>query len=329
MLRLMGNQEYDKAVAEGERLIERAPHFDPVYKKLVEASRRARQLAQTRSYFEGLLAKAPPNPKAYYGLGLVSQERGDYQLAVERHQKCLEVLPEFAPAYRALVDAYRGLKQSREAEKYLQSIISSHPSNPAAYYGLGYLYQLEREWQKSQEGLGALEKAIELNPQLSDARAIKALIYYYTNRYSEAAEIHNLLLREAEARTDVELKVKALTTLGIIHRIWADAQRALDYLKAAHQLAVEIGDRIVEETCLGYIGAVYYKQDDYPQALNYWQRGLEVAREIGAKRDEGRHLGDIGLIYHDLGNLTKARAFYEQALAVARELADEQSEASN
>src|SRR5262249_26424750 len=146
ILKLARNKDYDGVIALSKQLIAQAPHFIIAYRKLVEVSRAAGQLDQTKAYFEELAAGSAPNPGAHYGLGLIHQERGAYSLAISSYLHSLEIEPESVQVYRALVNAYWAMNKPEEAEEYLKSVAASRPHSSAALYGLGLAYYQRRKY---------------------------------------------------------------------------------------------------------------------------------------------------------------------------------------
>src|SRR5262249_4167432 len=316
LLKLMGNGQYDQAFDESKRLIDESPQFGPAYNKLVESAIASNRLEQARTYLDNLLGSTSPNPLAYYGLALAHQRLKNLPAAVENARNCLEATPEFSPAYKTLVDSYLAMKKPEEAESYLKLVTQNKGELAATYFGLGYLYYNLRKWQ---EGISVLDKAIALSPAATEARQMKALIYYYLNRYKEALEIYEALIESAKAQNDPERELDATVNTGIFHRILGNYTQSATRLKEALAKAEEFGNRIVQNTCLSNLNGIYLHQDDYSQALSYGQRWLTMARAIGVKRSEGRALGSIGAVYRELGDLGQAQTFYQQSLSLARE----------
>jgi len=335
LLKLMGAGQYELAFDESQKLIGEAPSFGRAYVKFVEAAGATQRLEQAKTYLERLLTSAPPNPMAYYGLALVHRRRNEPEAAAAAARHCLEAAPEFAPAYSVLVDSYLSMNQPAEAESYLKSVTQNNGALAAPYYGLGYLYRQRREWQ---EGMSALDKAIELAPAATEARQIKAIICYYTNRYKEALEITEALAESAKARADPEHVLYAAMNTGIYHRLLGDYAKAETRLKEALATAEEYGNRVTQNTCISNLSDVYMLQDDYSQALDYGRRWLTMARSLynqrnegqalDIKRSEGRALGFIGAVYRALGDLDQALTYYQQSLSLAREINDLENTAS-
>ncbi len=322
----MKSGNYSEALSESKKAIEQVPQFPPTYGKLIEAADALGQLAQAESYFNELLRVRPPNLYAYYGLAAIQRRLKNPVGAIAVARQCQNALPDFVPCYVIQVDAWHSnLRKPEEAESYLKLVIENNPDLSAAHYALGYLYYLSGKWSA---GLAALEKSLSLNPSLTDAEQVKALIYYYNSRYREALEIHQRLLKRANDQKDIDRQLRAQVSIGILYRLLGNYTEAIRQLKASWQIAVEIGDRAMQNTCLSNLGAVCFQQDDYSQALRFVQEGVLVAQALRDRRSEGRYLGNLGEIYYALGNIDQAIVSSEQGLMIARELEDKNNVAS-
>src|SRR5262245_39387238 len=163
ILKLISREQYQQAADECRALIESHPDFSNPYSKLVIIAGKSGQIAQTERYFERL---SENNPRAFYSLGLIQSERGEYQTAIDYQIKCLNALPGFSPAAEALARAVLALKRPGDAEKFFRS----KPAEAVFAFGLGCLYRLQG---KHDLALEMMERALQLNPQLIEAKLEK------------------------------------------------------------------------------------------------------------------------------------------------------------
>lgn len=304
ILKLISRQQYQQAADECRALIESEPDFSKPYNKLVFIAGKSGQLAQAASYFEKL---SPTNPRAFYSLGLIHNERKEYQAAVAQQIRCLTALPDFTPAVVALAQAAPLLKKYDDAEKFFLS----RPAEAAFALGLGYIYRLQ---EKHDPALDQVEQALRLNPQLFEATLEKSAIYRVMGRNAEALRIYDELLRATSEQTDPE---RRFHLLDLKNRMSYDlAQTVIDLVETL-RLARAYGLNISEEAYLSRIGSTYWRMNYFSRALGYYQQALEVSR-AGNRRNLSRHLGNIGLAYSGLGNLSKAAEYYQEAIDAAR-----------
>lgn len=305
ILGLISRQQYQQAADECRALIESDPEFSKPYGKLVSIASKSGQIDQTKSYFETL---SQTNPRAFYSLGLIHNERKEYQAAVDSHIRCLNALPDFPPAAAALAQAAHSLKKTDEVEKFFLS----RPAEPAFAFGLGRLYLLQG---KPDPALDLIERALRLNPQFVEATQEKISIYLLMERNAEALAICEEVLRATGEVTDPERRfylLEAKTT----YLSYDLGQTVIDLIEA-RRLARAYGLNISEETYLSRIGSTYWRMNYFSKALGYYQQALEISR-AGDRRFLSRYLGNMGLVYSGLGNLSKAAEFYRQAIEAAR-----------
>jgi tetratricopeptide (TPR) repeat protein len=307
ILKLISREQYQQAADECRALIESHPDFSNPYSKLVIIAGKSGQLDQTERYFERL---SENNPRAFYALGLIHSERKEYQAAIDYQIKCLNALPGFSPAAEALARAALALKSPGDAEKFFRS----KPAEAVFAFGLGWLHRLQG---KHDLALDMMERALQLNPQLIEAKLEKVAIHFSLGRRTGALEGCEELLRVVNEDEDPErryslLEYKAYISYGRTNH----SQTIADWTEAL-RLARKYEWKSFEARSLSAIGTTYWKMNYFSQALSNYQQALEVAR-AGDRRSLSRYLGNIGLIYEGLRNLAKAAEFYQQAIDTAR-----------
>ncbi len=118
--------------------------------------------------FNHVLRKNPQSAKAYYGLAITWEDKGDYDKALEFLSKAIEIEPEAKYFYlRALV----WLKKNN-CERAIEdntSAINTNPTVAAAYINRAYCY---RKIGKLEIAVADYDKVLELTPD--DKKAHKA-----------------------------------------------------------------------------------------------------------------------------------------------------------
>ncbi len=133
--------------------------------------------------------------------------------------------------------------------------------------------------------------------------------------------------RESALAASRKLKLRSseglhLCNLGSAYSDLGDYQKAIDYLKKARPIFVEIEDRENEGVTVNYLGNSYYSLGEYQEAIKYHERALKISQEIEDKSGEGNALGSLGNHYKDLENYPQAIEYYERALKISREIKD-------
>ena len=138
--------------------------------------------------------------KGSYNLGFLTLE--GLQTAIDYFNKALEIDPNFAPAHAALAGVWAVLKQ--------MDFVSSDEADPKIMKHLGkareldstiavvYYYQAIKEvWTDFDwpGGESSFKKALELNPNYSEARALYSHLLMLLSNWKEAREQMNIALK--------------------------------------------------------------------------------------------------------------------------------------
>src|SRR5262249_31015057 len=159
IVRLIARKNYDEAITRGRELLDLTNSYDEVFLRIIEAARAAGRLDQAKDLFELLAHASSPNPKGYYGLGLVQSEMKNYAAAIASYKLCLKALPEYPPPLLELVNIYSKNGNIAEAKRYLDSLLDARPDSPTANLGMGWYYwkvrEVESAVKKMDEALSA------------------------------------------------------------------------------------------------------------------------------------------------------------------------------
>lgn len=105
----------------------------------------------------------PLSPEEHLTLGVVYEEKGEYENAIKEYELAARKLP---AAYLYLGNAHFQNSEFDKAEKYYKKSIKKEPNNADAYNNLAWLYYTKDENLDEAEVLAL--KAIELNSQKID-----------------------------------------------------------------------------------------------------------------------------------------------------------------
>ena len=92
---LIESDDYDRAIAEIDRLIEDCPTNAKIRYYRGYAQLQRGDLASARADFEACLAIKPGDPEGFYGLGLVDHAEGRFDDAIARFDEAHEAAPRF------------------------------------------------------------------------------------------------------------------------------------------------------------------------------------------------------------------------------------------
>ncbi|NLO38580.1 MAG: tetratricopeptide repeat protein [Ruminiclostridium sp.] len=103
----------------------------------------------------------PKDPRGYYGVAILHDNRKRYTKAIHWYQKALEANPEFVPAWFFMANAvYEKGDKQKSIECYLK-VISLDPTNFWACNNVGSVYE---ELNRNTEALRYFRKALEIMP---------------------------------------------------------------------------------------------------------------------------------------------------------------------
>lgn len=119
--------------------------------------------------------------------GLVKDAIAAFQQAVRRY-------PQSIPAKLGLAIAYRRQGEISQAWDTYQQVLAQEPNNQLALQSVGVLGGFRPEWQA--RGIEALTTLLSLNPNDTEARAQRALLYGYQGRFAEALADYQIVLAD-------------------------------------------------------------------------------------------------------------------------------------
>ncbi|MCC7244084.1 MAG: hypothetical protein IT269_00275 [Saprospiraceae bacterium] len=75
-------------------------------------------IPKAKAQFESAIKKEPGNPGAWYYLALIAQDGGDPQTALNNLMRCIQVAPNFKPAYELAAQIYEANGESARASQF-------------------------------------------------------------------------------------------------------------------------------------------------------------------------------------------------------------------
>jgi tetratricopeptide (TPR) repeat protein len=198
---------YGEAVTTLREALAKQPDYLPAQLKLADSLLATGELNDSRKLYESIIAREPNSAHAHYGLGRVRARSGEVT-AVESLERACELAPMWGAAHYALALAYRAAgdiaKAAQQMKLYQQSIldrplvrdpvlneVAELNSGSAERIRLGV--ELEAAG-KLAESIAEHERALEINPQLSQAHINLIQLYGRTNQPAKAEEHYRAAL---------------------------------------------------------------------------------------------------------------------------------------
>ncbi|MCG8306383.1 MAG: tetratricopeptide repeat protein [Cytophagales bacterium] len=123
---------------------------------------------------------------------LYRTEKEDMERVLKVVNQGLEKFPSNKELTQEKITSLIIMERVDEAKSELEGAIAAEPTNSLYYYFLGYLYDVQKDPDKSIENYS---KAVELNPEYYEANYNLAVVYYEKAR-SVLSELNNLSLEE-------------------------------------------------------------------------------------------------------------------------------------
>ncbi|MFQ5910301.1 MAG: tetratricopeptide repeat protein [Thermoplasmata archaeon] len=190
------------------------------------------------------------------------------------------------------------------------------------FYGLGRVYDLIADYEKSSESFGT---ALELTEEKRKRAEIKAWIgqmLVKRGEYDEAKRICTEALDSVEGEECKEEAV-ALTSIGLMSQYRGENDRALEYFEKSLKISEKMDDKSGIAGTLNNIGITHRERGDGDKALECFSRSVKISKEIGHHAFLANHLNNIGIIYMDRGEYKKALDYYERSLAIKEKIGDQ------
>ncbi len=195
-----GNQEGNEA---GVDLLSRAIEADPSFVVahytlgIVHQTLGNRWKAAAQFRASTQLDAAYPEPFKALGDLFLAAPRRLFDQAVEAYNKAIELRPFYAEAWVGLGDARAAKGEVDGAIASYQKALVFNPVNPKVHMSLGKIYYSEKGLYY--EAVTAYKRAIELDPQLVEARMGLGEVYEEKGLYKEAMEEYRRVI-EADAK---------------------------------------------------------------------------------------------------------------------------------
>ena len=202
-----------------------------------------------------------------------SWEEKDFRIAIQMYEKAVELDPRFALAYCGLSRAHEEL----------------------------YWYYYDRTQERLNKAKEAVDRALELKPDLPEAHL--ALGYYY---YHGSLDYDHASEQFAIAQKDLLNNSELLLAIGAIQRRQGKWEQAVANIKKAAELDPRSNTKAAE------VAWTYLAMCKYAEAEHYFDQAISLAPDWTATYD-----GKARLYIYSEGNTKKARKELQEATGKA------------
>ena len=141
---------------------------------------------EAETALEKALALNPGDPQAETLLGWARMSQGKLDAAMELFEQVLDRAPDFALAHINVAFVHLRRGQYEVAIEHLVHAIALDSDRKATLYGYYYLGLVHLELEQIDDAIAALQRAIELGPNLIEARFVLGRVYWFADRSDEA-----------------------------------------------------------------------------------------------------------------------------------------------
>ena len=191
---------------------------------------------------------------------------------------------------------------------------------------LGHAYARTR---RLDEARIHLDHALSLFDRLGDkagqsyAHNMLGMTFHSEERYDEALTHMQQAVDLAQADGSYPRGLAAaLNSLGWVHALRGDAEKAIAYCGQALGLSRDLKDRWGEAASLDSIGYAYHHLGRHREAVRYFEQALAINRELGHLYSEALDYDHLGDALDAAGDAALARDAWQRALEILGQLGD-------
>lgn len=285
----IADKKYELAIAHLKTAIELDPTFVDTYGYrggLPEVYKAKQDLDTGILFFTERIDADPENACSYYGLARCYIHKYQWQEALSRLSKTLQLDPEFTIAYQSILHI---LIRTSQYEKAIQT---------------------GRELLRISEALSDKDMMSYGNMAIGNAS-------FFRGDYHNAAKHYNLASKQAQELGDKGRQATCVNNMAAVYAMSANFPKALYYFKESLSLARKMDNEQGTVQALNNIANVYKDQGDDEDAHSFYEQALAGARKSGLKYEESLALANMAEIFQKRGEYPHASDFLSRALAIA------------
>ena len=180
--------------------------------------------------YNEILKSSPYHEGAQSNLGILYNQLGKHQKAVNCFEKAIQINPNSANAYYSLGVIFTQLGESQKAISYYEKVIQINPNHIHAHNNLGVIFT---QLGESQKAINCFEKAIQINPNHIDAHNNLGTILNELGESQKAISCYEKAIQINPNHID------AHNNLGVIFTQLGESQKAINCFEKAIKIEPE------------------------------------------------------------------------------------------
>ena len=242
------------------------------------------------------LAISPKYAVAHYSLGNVLKSLGRIDDAISHYQKAIGITPDYIDAYNNLGNTFYGLGQYNEAVFHFQTALKLNPSSATTHNNLGSaLKKLGRQ----EEAIAHYGKAIDIDPDYADAHSNIGNILKELGQFEQAV---------AHCQKAVDLNPghpEAYNNLGNALRKLGQMNEAM----ASYRKAIDLKPESAE--ALSNLGTMLRENGQPEKAIVYYLKAIDINPDYALAHT------DLGHVQNELGRYSEAQAAFDKGFQLS------------
>jgi len=329
--------EYHKSIQLMEKAVTIDPEFAMAYRSMFMVYERIGNYSESRKYrqkaFE--LRDQVSDRERYYIEGTVySRSEKTRDKAIEAYEKLLELYPEDSIGNNNVAVSYNSLEQWDKAIKRFEVLIHSRDESSFPYFNLAYTYMAKGLYDKAREileyyldnftdntyirnwlamnhlcqrrydlALAEVDKALSLNPALSDNIVLKGDIYHCRGDLDKSEREYQKLLETEEQG----VHLLGLNKLGALYLLQGKLEESKSHLKQGIELPKKVGRIGWKSEFHLALGYIHLKSGSLKEALEEYKKAWDSAVEGERLSSQRAVLHFRGLAYLEMKAIDEAQ----------------------
>lgn len=291
---LVETGQYERAIAEGEKLLQAFPQEPLYYELLGELYSQTGQMDKVRDIYHRLLEVEPGNPVAYLLIADYYQNTGDTSKALEYLQQAFGS-SELDPESKARI-LYSLYMMAEEDEQYLDHglvlcrvLVETHPQDPESYLIYGdFLNRKELHEQAREQFL----EGLKLDPSKVEVWNQVLVLDNILQDYQSMKE-HSQMALEYFFEQPLLFLFQAIANMGL--KDYEEAAVSLEF-----GLGLSAGNHEMREQFLTLLGDTYHYLEDSRKSDSYYEQAISLnPQNATALNNFSYHLAERGMRLED------------------------------
>jgi tetratricopeptide (TPR) repeat protein len=280
---------------------------------------------------------------ALHHLGIIHQDQGRYEDAVNMYQESLKIEEELGDKSGIAITRhqlgtihYAQGRYEDAAKLYQESLkieeeLGDKSGIASTRHQLGMIHYAQGRYE---EAAKLYQESLKIKEELGNKSGIAltewglGMIYAERGKYDKAIEKYEKSLEIFEDLDEKKNIAGTLHQLGMIHHAQGRYEEAEKMYQESLKINEELGNKSGIVSTLHQLGVIHKNQGRYEEAVKLYQESLKLKEELGDKRGIAITLHQLGMIHQDQGRYEEAVKLYQDSLKIDEELGNKSGIAS-